>query len=116
MTKPPTPNPQMSIPPMEVPKDLHPVYSNMARLSHMPAEIVFDFALKVPGPENAQVMARVVMSPLSAKLLHRALTENLSKYEAMFGEIRIPGQIANDSLLEEFTKLFRPPQPPEEKE
>jgi hypothetical protein len=111
---PPSPLPQMPIPQMEVPKELHPVYSNMARLSHLPAEIIFDFALKLPGPEPAQIMARVVMSPLSAKLLHRALTENLSKYEATFGEIRIPGQIANDKSLEEYTKLFRPPSPPQE--
>ncbi len=114
MNKPPTSLPAMSIPPMEVPKDLHPVYSNMARLSHMPAEIVFDFALKVPGPENAQVMARVIMSPLSAKLLHRALMENLAKYEAVFGEIRIPGQASDDKSLDEYTKLFRPPTPPQE--
>ncbi|NUM43642.1 MAG: DUF3467 domain-containing protein [Anaerolineales bacterium] len=114
MNKPPAPLPQPPIPSMEVPKDLRPVYSNMARLSHMPAEIVFDFALKVPGPENAQVMARVVMSPLSAKLLHRALTENLAKYEAMFGEIRIPGQNTDDKTLEEYTKLFRPPPAPPE--
>ena len=113
MNKPPTPVPPISIPPMEVPQDLKPVYSNMARLSHLPAEIVFDFALKVPGPENPQVMARVIMSPLSAKLLHRALTENLSKYEAVFGEIRIPNQ-TNDKSLEEYSKLFRPPQPPQE--
>lgn len=112
MNKPPIPT-QASIPPMEVPKELRPVYSNMARLSHMPAEIVFDFALKVPGPENAQVLARVIMSPLSAKLLHRALTENLAKYESVFGEIRIPGQ-SDDKNLEEYTKLFRPPTPPQE--
>jgi hypothetical protein len=99
---------------MEAPKNLQPVYSNMARLSHMPAEIVFDFALKVPGPEPGQVMARVIMSPLSAKLLHRALAENLSKYETIFGEIRIPGQIANEKSMEEYTKLFRPPPPTEE--
>jgi len=118
MNKPPSPSPtpqmpisQMSIPPMEVPKDLRPVYSNMARLSHLPAEIIFDFALKLPGPESAQVMARVLMSPLSAKLLHRALTENLTKYEAVFGEIRIPGQNLDDKSLEEYTKLFRPPPP-----
>lgn len=114
MNKPPVPLPHTSIPPMEIPPDLRPVYSNMARLSHMPAEIVFDFALKLPGPENAQVMARVIMSPLSAKLLHRALTENLAKYESVFGEIRFPGQNPDDKTLEEYTKLFRPPQPPQE--
>ncbi len=47
------------------------------------------------------------MSPLSAKLLLRALTENLARYEAAFGEINVP---VNTSLAEH---LFRPHQPPE---
>jgi hypothetical protein len=49
----------------------------------------------------------VVMSPLSAKLLLRALNENLARYEAAFGEIMVP---SNSSLAE---SLFRPPHPPE---
>ena len=30
------------------------------------------------------------MTPMNAKLLLRALNENLTKYEAQFGEIKIP--------------------------
>jgi hypothetical protein len=45
------------------------------------------------------------MSPLGAKLFHRALTENLSKYEAAFGPINVPG---NTTLADH---LFRPPNP-----
>jgi hypothetical protein len=48
------------------------------------------------------------MSPLGAKLLHRALTENLARYEAAFGEIKIPGE---SGTLADF--LFRPPAPPD---
>jgi hypothetical protein len=48
-----------------------------------------------------------VMTPLSAKLLLRALIENLGRYEAAFGEITVP---SNSSLAE---SLFRPPHPPE---
>jgi hypothetical protein len=70
--------------------------------------MVFDFALKLPGATPADVTARVMMSPLSAKLFHRALTENINKYEKMFGEIKIPGM----DNLEEYSKLFRPPQQP----
>jgi hypothetical protein len=44
------------------------------------------------------------MSPIGAKLFYRALGDNLSKYEANFGEIKLPGGI---SLAEH---LFRPPQ------
>jgi hypothetical protein len=48
------------------------------------------------------------MSPLGAKLLQRALAENLSRYEAAFGEIKIPGE----NSLADF--LFRPPAPTKE--
>jgi hypothetical protein len=47
------------------------------------------------------------MSPLGAKLFHRALSDNLSRYEAAFGEIKVPG----GKSLADF--LFRPT-PPEE--
>jgi hypothetical protein len=48
------------------------------------------------------------MSPLGAKLFHRALTENLSRYEAAFGEIKVPGT----KSLADF--LFRQPPAAEE--
>jgi hypothetical protein len=51
------------------------------------------------------------MTPLSAKLLLRALTENLARYEAAFGEIKIPhGSTLADNLF----KGLQPPEPPEE--
>ncbi len=94
-------------PPLEVPEDLDTFYVNLVRIAHSPSELVFDFAHLLPGGSPAKVRSRVVMSPLGAKLLYRALAENLARYEAAFGEIRIPGE----SSLAEF--LFRPPQPPE---
>ncbi len=83
------------------------VYANLARISHSPADIVIDFAHLLPTDTNAIVKARVLMSPLSAKLLLRALTENLARYEAAFGVISVP---VNNSLAEH---LFRPHQSPE---
>jgi hypothetical protein len=68
---------------------------------------VLDFAHILPGETKATVKARVLMSPLSAKLLMRALAENLSRYESAFGEINVP---TNSTLAE---NLFRPHQPPE---
>src|SRR5512140_1284724 len=104
----------MSVPPkppvsptLEIPAGLQTVYANLARISHSPADIVIDFAHLMPADTNAIVKARVLMSPLSAKLLLRALTENLARYEAAFGEIRVPG---NSSLAEH---LFRPHPPTE---
>jgi len=95
--------PQM--PAIQVPDDLKAAYANVVRIAHMPSEIVFDFALKLPGTAPAEVTSRVMMSPLSAKLFHHALSENLAKYEKLFGEIRIPGM----ENLEDYSKLFRPP-------
>jgi hypothetical protein len=75
---------------IEVPKELEPTYANFALLSHTPSELFFDFAQMMPNTPNAKVKARVVMTPINAKLLHRALTENLQKFEAKYGEITLP--------------------------
>ena len=93
------------LPQIEVPEDLEPIYVNVVRITHSPSEMVFDFARILPGMTPPKVISRLLMSPLSAKLFHRALSENLAKYEASFGEIKIPGD--NSSLAEH---LFRPPQ------
>jgi hypothetical protein len=78
-----TNNPNRPAPPqppaIEVPPDIPMVYANLVRISHTPSELVFDFAHLLPGVSPAQVCARIVMSPLGAKLLHRALFENLSR-------------------------------------
>ncbi len=79
------------------------VYSNLARIAHSPADFVIDFAHWLPGEAQAWIQARILLSPLSAKLLLRALTENLARYEAAFGEISIPGD--GPSLAD---LLFRP--------
>lgn len=89
------------------PNDLKPVYTNLARIAHSPADVVIDFAHLLPGEQNATVQTRLVMSPLSAKMLLRALADNLARYEAAFGEIQVPG---NSALAEQ---LFRPRQTPE---
>ena len=102
------PKPKPLSPILEVPPDLRIIYANLARISHSPADIVLDFAHLLPGEAKANIGGRIVMSPLSAKLLHRALGENLARYEASFGEIVVP---VNSSLAEH---LFRPHQPPPE--
>ena len=80
---------------LEMPDDLRSVYANLVRIAHSPSEMVFDFAQMLPGNIKAPVQARVLMSPLSAKLLQRALAENIAKYEATFGPISIPKKQAS---------------------
>jgi hypothetical protein len=94
-------------PKIQVPEGMEPAYTNLARISHSPTDIVIDFAHILPGETTANIRSRVVMSPLSAKLLLRALHENIARYEAAFGEISVP---SNSSLAE---SLFKPPHSPE---
>jgi len=108
-----TPAPQQpaSGPKLEVPDELKPIYTNLARISHSPADIVMDFAQILPGENKAVVQARVLMAPLSAKLLLRALQENLARYESAFGEIGIP---KNNTLADNLFKGLQPPDSPKE--
>lgn len=106
MTTPPARPPIHGVPALDMPQDLKAVYANLVRIAHSPSEMVLDFAHLLPGVVPAQVCARVVMSPLAVKLLHRALTENLARYETAFGEIKLPGEAS----LADY--LFRPPHPP----
>jgi hypothetical protein len=88
-----SPHPPPSAPrqiPLEIPGNLEPVYSNLALIAHSPAEIVIDFARMLPGMPKARVAARVVLTPLCAKALLRALGENIAKFEKQFGEIHLP--------------------------
>jgi hypothetical protein len=89
---------------IEIPKDLSAVYANVAFISHTPAEMVIDFAQVLPRMPKGSVMSRVIMSPIHAKMLLRALGQNIDKYEQQFGEIRTPIQ----STLAD--QLFRFPQ------
>jgi hypothetical protein len=85
----PTPSAPRQIP-LELPANLEPVYSNLALIAHSPAEIVIDFARILPGMPKARVASRVVLTPLCAKALLRALGENVAKFEKQFGEIHLP--------------------------
>jgi hypothetical protein len=111
MTTPQTP-PKPIGPILELPDDLEIVYANLARIAHSPADIVIDFAHLLPGEPKAKIRSRVVMSPLSAKLLVRALTENIGRYETAFGEIHLP---SNTTLADNLFRPFQqPPEPPKE--
>lgn len=96
---------------IEIPPDLDPVYANLARISHSPAEIIMDFACLLPGEPKTKVRMRVLMSPVGAKLFYRALGENLSRFEASLGEIKLPG---DGSLASSLFKNIQPPDSPED--
>jgi hypothetical protein len=73
-------------------KEAEGIYSNIAFIAHSPSEVILDFARTLPGLPKARVYARILMTPQHAKMLLNALEQNLRKYEAQFGAIKVPGE------------------------
>ncbi len=86
--KPPQPT-RISI---ELPPNLEATYANFTLIGHTPSEIILDFAQLLPNAPKTKIHARIVMTPINAKLLHRALGENIAKFEAKYGEIKAPNK------------------------
>src|SRR5579863_132577 len=76
-------------------KEAEGIYSNLAIITHSPAEFVVDFTRVLPGVPRARVQARIVMTPQHTKLLLNALRDNIEKFEKQFGEIRVDGSTGN---------------------
>jgi hypothetical protein len=70
-------------------KEAEGIYSNLAIITHSPAEFIIDFTRIVPGVPKAKVHARIITTPQHAKMLMKALKDNIEKFEARFGEIVI---------------------------
>ena len=66
------------------------LYCNLALIAHNESEFTLDFVYVQPQQPKAKVRARVITSPLHAKRLMLALQENVSRFEARFGEIKLP--------------------------
>jgi hypothetical protein len=76
-------------------------YVNMARIFHNQTEFVMDAMFLPPQTNTARVAARLVMNPLHAKQLLRALSHNIQLYEQKFGEIPLghPGPAGPGGIL-----------------
>lgn len=64
------------------------VYSNLAVITHSPAEFVIDFIRIMPGVPKSKVKSRIILTPEHAKRFVAALNDNISKYETVHGPIR----------------------------
>ena len=64
------------------------IYSNLAIITHSPAEFVIDFVRIMPGVPKPKVRSRIILTPEHAKRLVDALNDNIAKYEAVNGPIR----------------------------
>lgn len=90
MTEPTDEQPKQTRITIDLPKELKPVYANVSFVNYTPAEMVLDFAQVLPRTPRGTLTARIIMSPIHAKLLQAALAQNIANYEMQFGEIRLP--------------------------
>ncbi|AMR34501.1 hypothetical protein A0256_10080 [Mucilaginibacter sp. PAMC 26640] len=65
------------------------VYANLAIITHSSSEFVLDFIRVMPGVPKAKVKSRIILTPEHAKRLLTALEDNLEKFEAANGRIKI---------------------------
>jgi hypothetical protein len=97
---------------LELPPDLDAIYVNLVGVSYTPGEFILDFGRTLPGQRSLKVLSRLLMSPLGAKMFYQALGSRLARYEATFGEIKMPGQ-GQTTLADELFRGVQPPDPPQ---
>ena len=93
---------------VNLPQQLQATYSNFALISHSRSEFIIDYAQILPQVAQANVLARVVMTAFNTKLLLRALTEHMARFEAEHGEIELP---EGTSLADQLFKGVPPDSP-----
>ena len=74
-------------------KGAYTAYSNFARVTATPEEVIVDFALNPnpfqPGKQEVNVTQRLIMNHYTAKRLCSALLMKLQRHEATFGSIEL---------------------------
>ena len=65
------------------------IYTNLAIITHSNSEFVVDFIRVMPGIPKAKVKSRIILTPEHAKRLMNALQDNIDKYEAVNGRIKV---------------------------
>ena len=76
--------------------EAHSAYSNFARVTATPEEVIIDFALNpnpfAQGRHEVKISQRLIMNFYTAKRLCRALVATLQRIEASFGPIELDVQ------------------------
>lgn len=65
------------------------IYTNLAIITHSDSEFVLDFIRVMPGVPKARVKSRIILTPEHAKRLLLALEDNVERFEAINGKIKI---------------------------
>ncbi len=75
------------------------IYSNLAIITHSSSEFVIDFVRIMPGIPKAEVKSRIILTPEHSKRLLLALKDNITKYEAMHGNIKINDEGVSPNII-----------------
>ena len=67
-------------------------YSNLALINHSVSEFIVDFIALMPGAPKAKVKSRIILTPEHAKRLHKALGDNIQRFEQANGNINVQEQ------------------------
>jgi len=74
-------------------KDTHTAYSNFARVTATPEEVIVDFGLNpnpfLAGKQDVNITQRLIMNFYTAKRLASALAMTLQRHEGTFGMIEL---------------------------
>jgi hypothetical protein len=74
-------------------KEAHSAYSNFARVTATPEEVIIDFGLNpnpfLAGKQEVNVTQRLIMNFYTAKRLASALMMTLQRHEGTFGVIEL---------------------------
>ena len=63
-------------------------YSNLAIINHSASEFIVDYVTVMPGAPKARVKSRIILTPEHAKRFHKALGENIQRFEKAHGEVQ----------------------------
>lgn len=70
-------------------KELQGQYSNLVMVHHGPEEFTLNFIYIFPNGTQGKLLSSVIVSPGHAKRILATLEENIRRYEAQFGTIKL---------------------------
>jgi Protein of unknown function (DUF3467) len=69
-------------------KELLGMYSNLVMIHHHAEEFTLNFVYVFPNGTQGKLLGSMIVSPGHAKRIWRALGENISRFEALYGPIK----------------------------
>jgi hypothetical protein len=69
-------------------KELQGMYSNLVMIQHHAEEFTLNFVYVFPNATQGKLLSSMIVSPAHAKRIWRALGENITRFEALYGTIK----------------------------